>query len=217
LPGREDEALKVMEGFLEKHPERNEADAVRMMRVRTMLFVDRVEDARRALATLLRSERVREDDEAREYLQGQLDALDWIGRELPAFHLPDTRGETVSSVDFTGKPTLLFIWDTTSAACLGELPFVQEARKRFGDKLRVVGISVNESRAAFEQWLQRNEEAVDFPNIWVDREQEGTPIKRLNVTMIPFNVLLGKDGKVYRYDVRSDDMLRYAAAMVDGS
>lgn len=210
MPGREEEALAALELFLEKHPDRQDSDAARMMRIRTMLFLNKVADARRALEVLLKSDRVKDNAEARAFLQAQLDALDWIGRDLPRLDLKAADGKPLNSNEFAGKPWLLFIWDSTSSACMGELPFVQEVHKRFGEKLPVAGISVNESQAAFEQWLARNGEAVKFRNAWVDREQEGTLIKKLGVSVIPFNVLVDANGKVYRYDVRSDDLLRYA-------
>jgi hypothetical protein len=51
---------------------------------------------------------------------------------------------------------------------------------------------------------------VKFKNVWIAREAENTLVRKLSVSLIPFNVLVDRDGKIYRYDVRSDDMLRYA-------
>ncbi len=210
MAGRERETLAALETFIEKHPDREEAAACRMMRVRTQLFLNRVADATRSLRSLLDSEAVKEDDEAREFLTQQLENLDWVGRELPDFKLQAIGGDEVIRADLVGKPLLLVIYDSTSPACLGELPFIQEAHKRFGEKLHVLGVSVNESKTAFEQWLERNKEEIKFRNTWIDREAENTLVRKLNVSLIPFNVLVDAEGKVYRYDARSDDMLRYA-------
>ncbi len=213
MPGNEDAALVALEQFIEKHPERQDANAARMMRVRTLLFLDRVADAKRALDMLIRSDKVKADEDARAFLQGQLDALDWIGRDMPAFSIKDVDGKSLASTDWVDKPYLVFVWDTTSAPCLGELPFVQEVHKRHGEKMPVLGISVNESKPAFEQWLGRNPDAIKFRSVWMDRVEEGTLIKKLSVSVIPFNVLVDAKGKVYRYDVRSDDLMRYAARL----
>ncbi|MBK9975651.1 MAG: redoxin family protein [Planctomycetes bacterium] len=213
MPGSEDVALVALEQFIEKHPERQDANAARMMRVRTLLFLDRVADAKRALDMLIKSDKVKGDEDARAFLQGQLDALDWIGRDMPAFSIKDVDGKALASADWIDKPYLVFVWDTTSAPCLGELPFVQEVHKRHGEKMPVLGISVNESKPAFEQWLGRNPDAIKFRSAWMDRVEEGTLIKKLSVSVIPFNVLVDAKGKVYRYDVRSDDLMRYAARL----
>lgn len=210
IAGRESDCVAALEAFIEKHADRAEVPAVRIMRVRALLFLDRVDDAKRSLKVLLESSEVKKDQEAAEFLQAQLDNLDWIGRELPDFVLPVVGGGTMSRAGFAGKPLLLTVYDSTSSACLGELPFIEQAHKKFGEKLGIVGISVNESRTAFEQWLERNKEKIAFKNAWIDRDAENTLTRKLDVSLIPFNVLVNGDGKIYRYDVRSDDMLRYA-------
>jgi len=213
IPGREQQTLASLERFIEHHPDRFEAGAVRMMRVRTLLFLNRVTDARRSLRLLLDSDDVKEDEDAREFIQLQIDNLDWVNREVPRFDLRDLAGERIRNETLAGKPTLLFVWDSTSGTCLGELPYVAQAQERFGDRINIVGISVNESRVAFEQWVARNPERIKFRNVWIDRHQENSLVRQLDVTLIPFNVLVDADGRVFRYDVRSDDLLRYAEIM----
>jgi peroxiredoxin len=210
IKGREKDALAALDDFLARHEDRQEADTVRMMRIRTLLFLDKVGDARSSLQALLGTKHVKDDPEAKEFLEGQLANLGWIGREMPAFSLMDVKGQTRASADYAGKPMLLLVWDSTSGACLDELPFVQDAHTRFGDKINFLSISVNESKPALDQWLDRNPDAVKFPTVWMDRDEANTLVKKLDVSLIPFLVLVDAKGKVYRYDVRSDDMLRYA-------
>lgn len=213
IQGREEDALKTLDAFLDKHPDRQDSDAARMMRIRTMLFLDKVPDAKRALDRLLKLDRVKDDEEAKRHLETLKVALDWVGRDLPDFKRPDLKGETRSAENLKGKPTLLFVWDSNSGACLGELPFVQEAYKLHSEKINFLSISVNESKPALEQWLERNPDAIKFPTVWVDREEENSVLRKLDVNVIPFLVLVDASGKVYRYDVRSDDMLRYVTKL----
>lgn len=213
IEGREKEALAALDLFIEKFPDRQDTDAARGMRIRALLFMDRVAEARTALSMLIKTDRVKKDKDAKEYLQGQLDNLGWVDRELPAFTAPDLESKLRKSADYAGKPLLLFIWDSNSSACIGELPFVQEAFKRYSEKMNFLSVSVNESKPALEQWFDRNPEALKFPTIWFDRDTENTLVKKLDVSFIPFLVLVDAAGKIYRYDVRSDDMLRYAAIL----
>ncbi|MBZ0136521.1 MAG: redoxin domain-containing protein [Planctomycetes bacterium] len=213
MEGREEAALDALDDFLAKHPDRADARPARMMRIRTLLFLDRVADAQRALKDLLKRKEVKDDDEAEKYLQTMLDALDWVGKELPAFKRPDLKGEIRSADALKGKPTLLFVWDSNSGACLGELPFVQDAHKKYAENVNFLSISVNESQPALEQWLERNPEAIGFPTLWIDRDEENSVLRKLDVSLIPFLVLVDSAGKIYRYDVRSDDMLRYVAKL----
>lgn len=213
IQGKEEEALKSIDAFLDKHPDRQDSDAARMMRLRTLLFLNKVSDAKRSLDSLLKLDRVKDDEEAKRHLETMKYALNWIGRELPAFKRPDLKGEARSAEDLKGKPTLLFVWDSNSGACLGEMPFVQEAYKQHSDKVNFLSISVNESKPALEQWLERNPDAIKFPTVWIDREEENSVLRKLDVNVIPFLVLVDASGKVYRYDVRSDDMLRYVTKL----
>ncbi|MEZ5993770.1 MAG: thioredoxin-like domain-containing protein [Planctomycetota bacterium] len=213
LPGRESDALKALDTFIKEYPDRQDADPARMMRIRTLLFLNRVADARQSLGVLVKSDRVKEDKQAEEYLQTQLDNIDWVGRDLPAFTAPDLKGEVHKAENFSGKPTLIFVWDSNSSACLGELSFIQEAYRQFSEKMNFLSVSVNESKPALEQWLDKNPEAVKFPTVWFDRDAENTLVKKLDVSLIPFLVLVDASGKIYRYDVRSDDMLRYASKL----
>ncbi|MCA8914520.1 MAG: redoxin domain-containing protein [Planctomycetes bacterium] len=213
LPGKEKLALAALDEFIDKHGDRQEADACRMMRVRLLLFMDKVADAKNSLDALIKSERAKDDPQAKEFLQVQRNNLDWVDRKLPDFSLSDLKGTLRKADDYEGKPTLLLIWDTNSGACLGELPYVQDAYKQFSDKMNFLSISVNEAKPALEQWLDRNAEAVKFPTVWIDRDEENSLVKKLDVSLIPFLVLVGSNGKIFRYDVRSDDMLRYAAIL----
>lgn len=213
IEGREADALQAFDDFLKLHADRSEADPVRMLRVRTLMFLNRVADARRSLTALLASDIVKEDEDARAFLTTQVENLDWIGRDLPEFKLTDLAGKPQTKADLAGKPSLILVWDSTRPACLGELPFVQEAFKRYGEKLNFLSIGVNESKPALEQWLARNEDAIKFPTVWIDRDEENSLIKKLNIGAIPFLILVDAEGKIFRYDVRSDDMLRYTAAM----
>lgn len=211
IAGRETDAVKALEAFIAEHPDVQEADFARMMRVRALLFSDKVDDARAALGDLLKLDKVKSDADARAFIQRQLDDLDWIGRELPKFALVDAENKPLSSDDLKGKPALVFVWDSTSGVCLEEVGFVKAVHDKHKDKLRVLGFSINESKPALEQWLKRND--TGFSHVWEERTKEGGFIKRLDVRNIPFSVLVDKDGKVFRYDVRSDELMRYAALL----
>lgn len=212
IVGREADAIKALDGFIAEHPNVQEADFARMMRVRALLYANRVSDARQGLRDVLKLDHLKNDVDARAYIQRQLDDLDWIGRDLPKFALSDTEGNVLSSDDFKGKPLLVFVWDSTSGVCLEEITFVKALHEQHKDKMKVLGFSINESKPALEQWLKRN--STGFSNVWEDRTREGGFIKRLDVRNIPFNVLVDGEGKIFRYDVRSDDLMRYAGVLL---
>lgn len=215
IPDRAEEALKAMDAFLKSHSDRREADSIRMMRVRTMLFLNRVEDAKSELGRIAKLRAVKKDKAAKKFIDTQRKNLDWVGQELPKFAFKDLAGNVVDNESLKGKPALFFFWDSTSNACLNELGFVQGLQKEYGEKMKIVGLSINESKTAFEQWMKRQKKKPDFANAWIDRVENGTILKKLDVKLMPFSVLIDADGKIFRYDVRSDDLLRYAPIITE--
>ncbi len=214
MPGREEEALLALDTFIKAHSTSDEADFARTMRVRVLMYLDKTQEAEESLNAILKLEKVRKNPEAKQFIERQLDDLDWIGREMPRFALATLDGKAVANSDFEGKPMLLFVWDSNSGICLEELGYVKAVQEKFKDRgLNVFALSVNESKPALEQWLKRN--PLDFTVTWEDREAEGTLLKRLDISAIPFSVLIDSKGKIYRYDVRSDELMRYASRMIE--
>ncbi|CAG0941910.1 Thiol-disulfide oxidoreductase ResA [Anaerolineae bacterium] len=214
MPGREEEALLALDTFIKAYATSDEADFARTMRVRVLMYIDKTQEAEESLNAILKLEKVRKNPEAKQFIERQLDDLDWIGREMPRFALASLDGKAIANSDFEGKPMVLFVWDSNSGICLEELGYVKAVHDKFKDRgLNVFALSVNESKPALEQWLKRN--PLNFTISWEDRETEGTLIKRLDISAIPFSVLVDSKGKVYRYDVRSDELMRYATRMVE--
>jgi peroxiredoxin len=214
MTGREEEALLSLDTFIKAFPTSDEADFARTLRVRVLMYIDKTQEAEESLNAILKLEKVRKNPEAKQFIERQLDDLDWIGRELPRFALATLDGKAIANSDFEGKPMLLFVWDSNSGICLEELGYVKAVHEKFKDRgLNVFALSVNESKPALEQWIKRN--PLGFNVAWEDREAEGTMIKRLNISAIPFSVLVDSKGKVYRYDVHSDELLRYASRMIE--
>ena len=214
MPGREEEALLALDAFIKAFGTSDEADFARSMRVRVLMYIDKTQEAEESLNAILKLEKVRKNPDAKKFIERQLDDLDWVGREMPRFALATLDGKAVANSDFEGKPMVLFVWDSNSGICLEELGYVKAVHDKYKDLgLNVFALSVNESKPALEQWRKRN--PLGFTVSWEDREAENTLIKRLDISAIPFSVLVDSKGKVYRYDVRSDELMRYAARMVE--
>lgn len=59
------------------------------------------------------------------------------------FTLPDLGGKTVRLSDFRGKIVLLNFWTTWCSACLAEIPDLIQIQKRHGDRVVVLGVSLD--------------------------------------------------------------------------
>ncbi len=64
-------------------------------------------------------------------------------RAAPEFALPDLVGKTVRLSELRGRPVLVNFWATWCTACWSELPELVKLHERYGDKLVVLGISLD--------------------------------------------------------------------------
>ncbi|UFH54609.1 TlpA disulfide reductase family protein [Spirosoma sp. KNUC1025] len=64
-----------------------------------------------------------------------------IGKTLPAFHLLDATGKTISLASFTGKYVLLDFWGTWCVPCIQGIPELKAIHTKYGSRLAIVGIA----------------------------------------------------------------------------
>lgn len=123
------------------------------------------------------------------------------GRSLTApdrppadFALPDPEGRVRHLSEWRGRHVLLNFWATWCPPCRHELPLLATSQRRHGDKLQVLGISLDDPKT-LKDYLRR--EPLGFPTLMGERGafnlMAGYGHPRGS---IPFSVLLGPDGKV---------------------
>jgi cytochrome c biogenesis protein CcmG, thiol:disulfide interchange protein DsbE len=79
-----------------------------------------------------------------------------IGRPAPAFALATLDGATLTTADLAGRPYLLNFWASWCIpACVDEHPVLLEARDRYGERLAIVGVLYQDSRADALDFLAR--------------------------------------------------------------
>ena len=64
-------------------------------------------------------------------------------RAAPEFALPDLAGKTVRLSELRGRPVLVNFWATWCTACWSELPELIKLHERYGEKLVILGISLD--------------------------------------------------------------------------
>lgn len=67
----------------------------------------------------------------------------------PSFHLISFGGQTLDPSEWKGKVVILNFWATWCTPCRYEIPELMELQKQFQGSLQVVGLSVDDSPAAF--------------------------------------------------------------------
>lgn len=129
----------------------------------------------------------------------------------------DWRGEPVSLGDYRGKVLLIDFWATWSIACMKKLPSdVAMYRRYHGKGFEMLGISLDHAanRNHLARVIQENHMAwrhVHDGQGWLSQVA-----RQYDVSSMPFNVLIGRDGKVVGTQVQGvqlDAMIQESLAM----
>jgi thiol-disulfide isomerase/thioredoxin len=90
-----------------------------------------------------------------------------LGAAAPAFELeaPSSK-QKVSLGEYAGKVIVVDFWATWCAPCKESFPVYQRLSRKFGSKLAVIGISVDEDPAGIPKFAK--ETGATFPLAWDD-------------------------------------------------
>ncbi len=120
--------------------------------------------------------------------------LGLTGKALPASALRTLTGDTLTTADLRGKPTLVNLWFIECQPCIDELPVLNKLRNRFGDRVHFVAIT-HHSGAEVERFLART--PFDFTQV-VEGEAY---LDCLGATFYPRNLFVDRDGVVRRVEM----------------
>ena len=150
----------------------------------------------------------------KEHLNGMVKNYELIGTEPTAIGQNDTTGKPIDLAAYKGKVVLLDFWATWCGPCIGELPNVLAAYEKFhGKGFEIVGISLDEDRAAFDKFI------VDRKMTW--RHQcDGKGWKNevavaYGVQSIPATYLIGVDGKIVAMGLRGEQLAQRLAKLLE--
>ncbi|MFQ5768411.1 MAG: TlpA family protein disulfide reductase, partial [Acidobacteriota bacterium] len=131
-----------------------------------------------------------------------------VGDKFIDFTLPRIGGGEVTLHDLVGKPIFLDFWATWCAPCRAEAPGLAEIYKRYGEKIQMLGISLDFNAT------QPLDYAVSFglgyPHLmtrgsWKDPVVQAYGIHR---TGIPFNILMDASGRIVAMDLHGLPLAR---------
>ena len=111
---------------------------------------------------------------------------------LPALDLVDLEGRAITNASLAGKVVLLNFWATWCGPCREEIPMLAALQKHYGDRLAIVGLSIDESPAeevkAFAAGL-----GVNYPVVMSTRALER---EFGGVTAVPSTFVVNPDGQI---------------------
>jgi thiol-disulfide isomerase/thioredoxin len=112
------------------------------------------------------------------------------GEEV-SFVATDLRGRVIELKDYRGKVVLVDFWASWCEPCKVAMPFYQALQKRFPEKLVVLGVSMDEDRAALQAALKKR--PVDFKIL---HDPSGKIAEYFSVEAMPSSFILDARGRL---------------------
>jgi len=125
-------------------------------------------------------------------LASQREAAPAVGHPAPDFTLQTLNGGTLALNDLAGTPVVLNFWATWCGPCRNEMPALQAASERFGDRVRILGVDQAEDAATVQAYI--DELGITF-TIPMDAEQRVSS-ELYNVQGLPTTYFIDAEGKI---------------------
>ena len=126
-----------------------------------------------------------------------------LGERAPDFELLSESGQTIRLSDFRGQFLVLNFWASWCPPCVEEIPSLVRFQDHFASRgLVVLGISVDENRSAYEQFLQKAGR-----HFLTARDAEGKIPRDYGTIKLPETYLIDARGKVVEKIVGAIDWM----------
>lgn len=126
-------------------------------------------------------------DNARKYVRGQQYA-DFLAIT------PEGKECRLADVVGKGRYTMVDFWASWCGPCRVAIPHVRELHEKYGDKLGVIAVSVDEDPDAWVKAMEQ--EKMDWTQLRIGKENFKDVTKAYNFSGIPFMVLIDIDGQI---------------------
>lgn len=137
-----------------------------------------------------------------------------VGSKLPAFECFAEDGKPVSLSDYEGKVVVLDFWASWCGPCRQEIPNLKAVYDEFKDKgVAFLSVSIDSKKADWTKALQA--EQMPWKQAWV-KDSGKAVMNAMQFSGIPFILVLDRDGRIYRKNVRGKQVKETLQEILEG-
>ncbi len=132
------------------------------------------------------------------------------GEKMRDFTARTVGGEEITFSEFQkDKYVLIDFWATWCRPCLREIPHLQEALKKHGDKsnFAILGVSLDKDAERVKNFVEKNK--LNYPHLFDGKMWQNEVSMLYGVNAIPFTVLIDPEGKVIAVNLRGPGLTEY--------
>lgn len=126
-----------------------------------------------------------------------------LGEKYQDIELKNTEGKIVKLSEYIpeGKYVMLEFWASWCGPCRGEIPHLRHIDKEYKDKgFEIISISIDENDTDWKKALK--EEKMTWTQLCDPKGFEGPVAKVYNITGVPTCIILDKEGRIFKNDMR---------------
>jgi len=113
------------------------------------------------------------------------------GKSLPSVSLDSVDGTKVGTNSLLGRPLLINFWYSTCEPCRREMPALDAAHGRHGERVDFIGVNMYDSAVAASNFAQRY--GITFP---VLLDSRGELVAALGIALAPTTILVDASGTI---------------------
>ena len=114
-----------------------------------------------------------------------------VGDRAPNFTLTDIHGRRITLSALRGHAVWLNFWATWCPWCRTEMPDMEQVHRRYGDRILIYGVDIQEPAATVSRYLDQHDITYD-----VLLDHTGAVATLYDVNALPESVFIAPDGRI---------------------
>jgi peroxiredoxin len=137
-----------------------------------------------------------------------------IGAKAPTLSAPTPNGETLSLKDINAEYILIDFWASWCGPCISQVPDLQKVHRDFKDKgFEILSVSLDARADKWKAAISKHE--LDWLHISDLKVWKSELAQNYNVTFVPFNLLIDKNGVIVAKNIHSKTLYSKLTELIE--